>query len=260
MVNKNLTVKSKVFKKNKVSKRRKSKVFKKNKVSKRRKIKKSRKKRSLRGGNRLYNNVKNLIKSGKTEELVSVLSNIEKPEDERPHNKEQKQSRLSIIKKIFEIKDENGDTLLHLIAKQSTDPKVFFEEDEGIDLIEQHDKYGIMLESLIKLLFYDIIADKEDDKEKQMNHKMWYSNKFINVKNNKGNTPLHSAIEGSNPFTYDILIESLADSTIVNNEGKTPIEYSIKYNLPVGFYNSLKESDALTSEDIIILLRNKKIN
>ena len=58
MVNKNLTVKSKVFKKNKVSKRRKTKVFKKNKVSKRRKIKKSRKKRSLRGGNRLYNNVK----------------------------------------------------------------------------------------------------------------------------------------------------------------------------------------------------------
>lgn len=259
MINRKISVKSKVFKKNNMTKTGKSKKrTTKKRVSK--KGKKSRKRRSLRGGNKLYDNVKKIIESGKTDQLVNILLNIEKQEDGRPHNKEEKRRRLSTIKKIFEIKDENGDTLLHLIAKQSTHPEVSFEEDEGIDLIENRDKYGIMLENLIKLIAYDIIVDGDDDKEEQMVHKMWYNNKFINVKNNKGNTALHSAIEGRNPFTYDVLIESLADPKIVNNENKTPIEYSMKYNLPNGFYNSLNELDDLTPEDIVFLLRNRKIN
>lgn len=138
------------------------------------------------------------------------------------------------LKETLMIRDENGNTLVHLAAKQPT--------PNGVRLLDVEfgsDPATNILESLIDI---DRIVGRE-----------WVKNNVVNVRNNDGNTPLYAAVEGVNPFTYDILVEYGADPSIRNNAGKTPIQHGIERDVPEDFYLSLNEEGLLDQSDIDML-------
>jgi len=135
------------------------------------------------------------------------------------------------LKEALMVRDENGNTLVHLAAKQPI--------PDGVRLLDAEfgsDPAADILEPLIDI---DRIVGRN-----------WVNNNVVNVKNNAGNTPLHSAVEGVNPFTYDILVEYGADPAIRNNARKTPIQYAIERGVPEDFYYPLDDEERLSELDI----------
>lgn len=183
------------------------------------------------GNNELYDKLKSIIlrqyQDIKNDEIINnqpnwswVMSRIVRELDDADH-----------LKEALMVRDENGNTLVHLAAKQPI--------PDGVRLLDAefgNDPATNILEPLISI---DRIVGRN-----------WVNNNVVNVKNNAGNTPLHAAVEGVNPFTYDILIEYGADPAIRNNARKTPIEYAIERGVPEDFYFPLDEEERLSEVDI----------
>lgn len=189
------------------------------------------------GNNELYDKLKSVIlkqyQNIKNDEIINnqpnwswVMSRVLRELDDSDD-----------LKEALMVRDENGNTLVHLAAKQPI--------PDGVRLLDAeigNDPAANILEPLINI---DRIVGKE-----------WVKNNVVNVRNNTGNTPLHSAVEGVNPFTYDILIEYGADTKIRNNARRTPIQYAIQRRVPVDFYYPLNEEGLLDEYDIEMLQEN----
>jgi ankyrin repeat protein len=98
------------------------------------------------------------------------------------------------------VKDNEGKTILHIIAKKC---------------LPKDNEY-----------YYNIYTDFIIDHVKSLLN----ANADINAKDKNGDTPLHIAAEWHNVFCVQVLVDNGADINAENNKGDTPLNAAICYN------------------------------
>ncbi|KAJ1693246.1 hypothetical protein LUZ63_009944 [Rhynchospora breviuscula] len=117
----------------------------------------------------------------------------------------------------FELRDNKGRNFLHIVAQLRGGRIISYVQDA------QH-----AMVSWPSNLCYRLGLKKLNKTGKRINLDHHGLEKIVNERDNEGSTPLHCAsMNGSSAMIWELLQVNKADTTVINNEGKTALDYSI---------------------------------